>query len=372
MDTIMNITAYGKDAEAAVRDAERLINHFDALWSVGKPESEISRINNGDTPALNTATDDILRQAELLREMTDGAFDERVFTLVDAWGFYSGDYRVPGGDEIAALLTSKDKIDLGGIAKGYASDKAAELLRSEGVKSAIINLGGNVYALGSRPGGAAWRVAVRDPFDGAKYIGSLELRDLAAVTSGGYERYFEENGVRYHHIMDPRTGYPADSGLASVTVVSENGTLADGLSTGLFVLGKERAVELWRENKGLFELVLVENDGTVTITDGLKNSFSSDAPASVAGAGVIGVFKDGELLHAVDLDAVSEPYDFVAGDDNIVRIAPGEAFMLSAGCRDQICVRHAGLRSGGSYGLAGPVVCLPNKVVIKYIDELPS
>ncbi|MDR2615872.1 MAG: FAD:protein FMN transferase, partial [Oscillospiraceae bacterium] len=228
---------------------------------------------------------------------------------------------------------------------------------------------GNVYALGSKPGGGAWSVAVRDPFDGAKYIGTLKLRDRAAVTSGGYERYFEKDGVTYHHIIDPRTGYPADSGLASVTVVAESGTLADGLSTGLFVLGKERAIELWRGNRELFDLVLVENDGGVTVTDGLKKAFSSGRAASVVGAGIIGVYKDGELLHAVDLDSVKEPYDFNAGDGNVARIAPGEVYMLSADCRDQICVRHAALRGG--YGAAGPIVCLPNKVVIKYIDKLP-
>ncbi|MDR2420882.1 MAG: FAD:protein FMN transferase [Oscillospiraceae bacterium] len=371
MDTVMSITAYGEGAGEAVRDAERRIRELDKLWSVGDPESEISRVNGGgDAPSEETG--EILLEAERVREMTGGAFDERVYALSEAWGFYSGEYSVPGADELKKLLGNKDKIDLGAIAKGYASDETAALLRGAGIESAIINLGGNVFALGSKPGGGAWNVAVRDPLDSSKHVGSLKLRDRAAVTSGGYERYFEENGVRYHHIIDPRTGYPADSGLASVTVVSENGTLADGLSTGLFVLGKERAIGLWRENMELFDLVLVENDGTVTVTDGLEKSFSSGRGASVAGpgAGIIGVFKGGELLHAADLGAVSEPYDFDAGGKNIVRIAPGEAYMLSAECRDQICVRHSALRGGG-YGAEGPVVCLPNSVVIKYIDKLP-
>jgi thiamine biosynthesis lipoprotein len=372
MDTVMSIAAYGENAESAASEVERRIYELDALWSIGNPSSDISLLNSGRRDAeLNPETDKILREAERVRDMTDGAFDERIFAAAEAWGFYSGEYRVPTQDELRRLISLRDKIDLGAIAKGYASDEAAELLRDAGISSAIINLGGNVYAIGGKPGGGDWTVGVRDPFNLSKNIVTLKLRDRAAVTSGGYERYFEQDGARYHHILDPRTGYPADAGLASVTVVSESGTLADGLSTGLFVLGKERALELWRENRALFDLVLIENDGTVTITEGIKKAGSSGRLTTVAAESIIGIYKNGERIHTAELDAVSEPYDVKAGEGNIVRVAPGEVYMLSADCRDQICVHHAALRRGNGesnrpFDAETPIVCLPNNVVVKW------
>jgi hypothetical protein len=234
------------------------------------------------------------------------------------------------------------------------------------VRGALINLGGNVYAVRDN-NGKPWRVAIRDPFDADGTVGTLEVKDRAVVTSGGYERFFEVDGVRYHHIIDPRTGYPASSGLASVTVVCASGALADGLSTGFFVLGKERALDIWRENRDRFDLILIEDDGGVTITAGLSSVFKSSADFDVAKSSVIGIFAGGELLHSVDLDAVKSAYDFDAGGGNVVRIERGGAYMLSADCRDQICVHHAHMTSGGQRPGDTPIVCLPNGVVVKWI-----
>jgi hypothetical protein len=313
--------------------------------------------------------DELRRIAGVVYDMTDGAFDITLAPVVRAWGF-SGDksYRVPTPEELQDLLArrSYDDVDFGGIAKGYASDLTASSLRgAPGVTGAIINLGGNVYAVGGNSG-KPWRVAIRDPFDGDKTVGTLEVKDRAVVTSGGYERYFERDGVRYHHIIDPRTGYPASSGLASVTVVCASGAMADGLSTGLFVLGKERALEIWRENRELFDLVLTDDGGAVTITEGLTGAFTG-GDYDVAKSSVIGVFSDGVLVHSVDLLTVKRAYDFDVDGTNVVHIERGEAYMLSADCRDQICVLHAHLVSGGQNHGDTPIVCLPNRVVIKWI-----
>ena len=171
-------------------------------------------------------------------------------------------------------------IDLGGIAKGYASDRVAEIWKNEGVEHGLAALGGNIYCRGSKADGSSWRVSVQDPNDPAAYVGILSLADAFAVTSGAYERNFTENGKFYHHIIDPATGYPAESGLASVTVVSqESGTLCDALSTACYVLGEENALALWRE-MGSFELVLVTEDGRVLITEGLEGSFDSSSAAN--------------------------------------------------------------------------------------------
>jgi thiamine biosynthesis lipoprotein len=281
MDTFMTITAYGKNAESGVSDAERKIKDLaDALTFYSKDVGEM------------------LLVARAIYRAADGAFDVSLKPVIRAWGFGTPEheYRVPPDDEIQELLANRsedvftfpeidiESIDFGGIAKGYASDLAAERLRLKGVKSAMISLGGNVYAVGKRPDGAPWNVAVQDPDDPGGYIGTLKLTDTSAVTSGGYQRYFERDGKKYHHIIDPATGYPAESGLSSVTVVCESGAVADALSTALFVMGKARALDYWREygDGQRFDAVLMEDGGTITVTDGLASAFSSEREFEVA------------------------------------------------------------------------------------------
>ena len=145
------------------------------------------------------------------------------------------------------------------------------LLAREGIASAIVELGGNVQALGAKPDGSPWRVALQAPEGG--YAGVLEIVDKAVVTSGGYQRYFEQDGEIYWHIIDPAQGRPARSGLQSVTIVADEGTLCDGLSTALFVMGREEALDFWRTRND-FECVLISEDNTVAITEGLEESFS--------------------------------------------------------------------------------------------------
>jgi len=214
-----------------------------------------------------------------------------MYPVVRAWGFTTSDYRIPGEDELTGLLEHVDytaltvdgdaatlpagmEMDLGAVAKGYAGEMAADLLRERGVESALLNMGGNVQTVGAKPDGSSWRIGIQDPNQPTGgYLGVLLLKDQAAVTSGGYERYFEQDGVRYWHIMDPHTGAPARSGLTSVTIVGDKGGLCDGLSTSLFVLGLDGALDYWHTYGG-FEAILVDENKDVWLTGGLKDSFT--------------------------------------------------------------------------------------------------
>ncbi|MBE6005639.1 MAG: FAD:protein FMN transferase [Sarcina sp.] len=169
------------------------------------------------------------------------------------------------------------EIDLGGIAKGYTGDRVGEIFEKYGIESGIISLGGNVQTFGAKEDGRSWRVAIQNPASDVEYLGVLDVEDKAVVTSGGYERYFEEKGVRYHHIIDPRTGYPADSGLLSATIICDEGILADGLSTSLFIMGREEAEKFWRESGLDFEFILEDEKGVLYVTEGIADSLTTDA-----------------------------------------------------------------------------------------------
>ena len=175
------------------------------------------------------------------------------------------------------------ELDLGGIAKGYTSSAMMDCFRSNGVTSGMVSLGGNVQTIGAKPDGSLWKVAIQNPTaeEDADFLGILETKDCAVITSGGYERYFEENGVRYHHIMDPATGKPAESDLTSVTIVSENGTLADGLSTALFVMGLDKAIAYWQAHASEFDAVLCTEDETLYVTEGIQDAFSANYPCEI-------------------------------------------------------------------------------------------
>ena len=299
MDTYMTVTCYGADCEEALEAARAEIERLDALLSVGSEDSEVSRANRDGETELSPETAEMVAESIRLCALTGGAFDITVYPLMDAWGFPSGDFRVPEEAELAQLLAriGSDRltlegstlclgagqgIDLGGIAKGYTSQRIAELFDGYDLVCGIISLGGNVQCCGTRPDGALWRVGIRDPFDpdSGRVIGVLECSDCAVITSGAYERYFvdEETGRTYHHILDPRTGYPAHSGLVSVTVVSENGMLADALSTACYVLGLEDSIDLWRSCGAAegFDLILVGEDGEIYLTGELGERFTAE------------------------------------------------------------------------------------------------
>ncbi|MCI9551141.1 MAG: FAD:protein FMN transferase [Oscillospiraceae bacterium] len=294
MDTVMTLRLYEGGDENTLDQAEARVRELEGLWSVTDGTSEISTLNHDGSAELSPETAELLGAALDMCRRTDGALDISTYPVLRAWGFTTGEYSVPGGEAIAALLPLVDygrvaleagaaalppgmEIDLGSVAKGYTGDALAALLKQGGAASALLDLGGNIQAVGSKPDGSPWRVAIRDPA-GDGNIGVVEVVDQVVVTSGGYERYFEEDGVRYWHIIDPATGWPARSGLTSVTVVGESGLLCDGLSTALFVMGREGALEHWRQHRD-FEAVLVSEDGSVTITAGLEGRFTPADPA---------------------------------------------------------------------------------------------
>ncbi len=302
MDTVMTVTTYGDNAEEAVEAAEVEINRLDALFSVGNADSDIARLNADKSALVSGETCELISRSKELYKSTEGALNIAVYPLMEAWGFTSGEYRVPEEDELVALLNCMDVdeisldnnsgevklpqqmgIDLGAIAKGYTSSRLMDIFTSYNITSAIVSLGGNVQTLGVKTDGSKWRVAIEDPFseDGQEYAGILEIQDQAVITSGAYERYFEQDGKRYHHILDPATGYPAENGLASVTIVSEDGTLADALSTALFVMGKDKALAYWQEHAEDFEVILIEDSGEMTISEGLEDYFSSEKEFTV-------------------------------------------------------------------------------------------
>lgn len=301
MDTAMDFTVYG-DA-ALLDEAETLIGSLEEQVSVTDEHSDIYAIDHTGSGSLSGNAAELMAQALELCRRTNGELDLSVYPIVRAWGFTTGSYQVPDEETIQSLLPLVDytqiqydaatgvvtlpegmEIDLGSVAKGYAGQLAAQMLREHGVQSALLNLGGNVQTVGTKPGGSPWQIGIKDP-QGEDAMMVLSVEDQAVVTSGGYERYFEQDGQTYWHIMDPSTGHPADSGLISVTIVGDEGVVCDGLSTALFVMGLEKAADLWVQSCD-FEAVFVTASGEVYITEGLRDRFAlteqyADTPVSV-------------------------------------------------------------------------------------------
>ena len=304
MDTVMFLTAYGGAGDQGLAAATDVINGLAADLDPEKEGGSVQALNAGAGGSVAVSEDcvSVLQTALAARALTGGALDPALYPVILAWGFTTGEYRVPSRTELDALLAEKDTdaiaidadagtaalpegmaVSLGAVAKGYAAQKAADAMAAAGVEQAILSLGGNVQTLGdTRPDGEPWQVAVTDPRDTGSYLGLLAVGQTAVVTSGGYQRYFEQDGHTYIHILDPATGMPAASGLLSATVVTANGAWADALSTALFVLGEERALALRDACLGTpdaFETVLVTEDGRVVVSAGLADAFTE------AGAG---------------------------------------------------------------------------------------
>ena len=275
MDTYMSLAAYGDGASEALAACGQELNRLDASLSRTREGSEIYTLN---------------RQGRA------------VAPLVTLWGITTDSPQVPRQEQIDALLplVGVDHVtadgthitldpgcamDLGGIAKGYASDRLADIFARYGVDSALVSLGGNVYARGTKPGGAAWSVAVQHPEQDG-YAAMLSLTDAFAVTSGGYQRYFTgPDGTVYQHILDPKTGWPVQGDLLSVTIVADNGTMADAYSTALYVMGREAAQDFWRQNGG-FDMVLITKDGQVLYTPGLADKLTETEGSGYAYASI--------------------------------------------------------------------------------------
>ncbi len=272
MGTIIEVTSPEKKAPAIVFNE---IKRIEDLLSKYKPESEVSKLNQSGKLRVSQDTFYVINKAKEFWQASDGAFDITVAPLVDLWGFTDKKYHAPTDEEIKNIMPligfdkiilhdennliefriSGMKIDLGAIAKGYALDCAAEKLRKAGIKSCLINAGGQAYCLGDKFGNP-WRIAIMDPAEKG-FAGYLGLKNQSASTSADYEQFFIKDNKRYSHIINPKTGASADSGLASVTVVAKDGLTADALSTAIFVLGKEKGEALAKRFQGV-ELKIIE------------------------------------------------------------------------------------------------------------------
>lgn len=306
MDTYMTLTAYGTNAEHALIQAEDRIVELEELWSVTDPDSDIYAINHsgGRPVAVNAETEELVSFALEMAEKTDGALEPTIYPVLTAWGFTTDENQVPSENEISELLECVDydrvyvengnisletgsMLDLGAVGKGFAGDEAVQVLKENGVSSALLDIGGNIQAIGTKPDGSYWRVGLKDPFSGG-VLGVIRVADEAVVTSGSYERYFiGDDGKRYGHIIDPATGYPVDNGLASVSVIAGEGKLCDALSTSLFVMGREGAEDYWRQHRD-FEMIMVMEDGNIYVTEGIKDKFSLQSEYSDVTVNVIG------------------------------------------------------------------------------------
>ncbi len=274
MDTEIKLTVYGRNGEEKLDKAEEEIKRINEKFSIS---------NLGKSIAVqDEETDALIEASQKIKESTNGAFDINVAPIMRIWGFYSQEFlekkhRVPTQSEIEEALAASSEgiyIDFGAIAKGYCTDKISWLLRSEGVESAVLSLGGNVSLIGAKPDGTPWTVGIKNPFGDGLYA-TIKAQDTNVVTSGDYVRYFEENGKRYHHIIDPSTGYPAESDLTSVTVISNSGATADALSTAFFVMGKEKTIEYWQEHRD-FGLILITKDRKIYCTEGVEISTENE------------------------------------------------------------------------------------------------
>jgi|LSQX01.2.fsa_nt_gb thiamine biosynthesis lipoprotein len=296
MGTFIIQRIYSDDAENISNKVIERIKKIEEDMTINKQGGEINSLNGSAGKGyVNLSQDTLYVLAEALRisEASNGAFDVTVGPLVKAWGVSDKNPIVPLDNDIKNLLNlvnykdlqinmneSKAKlnkegqiVDVGGIAKGYATDEALDIYRENGVKSALISLGGNVAALGCKPDGSYWRIGIRNP-RGAEgsYIGVVSVKDQSVVSSGDYERNFEKDGIMYHHIIDPETGYPAKSGLIATTIVSDISIEADALSTTVFVLGLDKGMEFIEGLDGV-EAVFITEDKKIYITKGLKDKF---------------------------------------------------------------------------------------------------
>ncbi len=308
MGTFAEVSVYsddekiaGKAIEASLDEMERM----DGVMSNYKDDSEVSLVNKSAAKAPVPCGKELLEALEYSRhysELSDGAFDVTVSPVIAAWGFFTGKGRVPTDKELAKLLPAvsyrnivinkannpekpgsiffknpQTKIDLGALGKGYAVDRALEIVRKYAVNNACINLGGNIYVLGAPAGKNAWKVGVQHPRNKGEILGYLELKDESTATSGDYERFFEIKGKRYSHIIDPRTGMPVKDTVA-VTIVAPTGTAVDALSTSVFVLGLEKGMNLVKSIPGVDAMIACqEKDGAIgiTMTDGFRKKFKT-------------------------------------------------------------------------------------------------
>lgn len=290
LDTVITVTLYETEEESILDHCLSLCESYEALFSRTMEGSDVYRINHADgqPTQVNSETAQLIEKAISYSNISDGAFDCTIAPLSTLWDFKNNPGQVPSQEEIEAARSLVDyrtiqvsqntvtlknpgaAIDLGGIAKGYIADRLKDYLTSQGITTALINLGGNVLTIGSKPDGSPWNIGIQKPFDERNTsIASLKVTDQSLVTSGIYERYFTVSQTVYHHLLDPATGYPADTGLSSVTILSDDSIDGDALSTSCFVLGIDKGMELIESLPGV-EALFVTSEDELLYSSGLE------------------------------------------------------------------------------------------------------
>lgn len=303
MNTFISMQA-DCDDKTVLQDIEKKIYSDEKLFSRTIENSDISRLNRKEdfTPDKETAS--VVEFAFEISERTGGAFCPYLGKISSLWNITGENPNIPDKSELEETIkdinaqkitpenfvnTSKNvQLDLGGIVKGYSAMKAIESLKSNGIENALISFGGSIACIGNSESRKMWTVGIKNPFSKEEIIGTLRVSDAYISVSGAYERFFEKDGVRYHHIFSPETGYPVENDLESTVVVSGDGILSDALSTALFVMGKNKAIEFYKNNIYDFEMLLIMKDGTLYITQGISDMFSqSKAANGIAGECII-------------------------------------------------------------------------------------
>lgn len=269
LNTIVTITIYDSQNTQLLEECMAICDRYELLFSRTNPESELYRLNHRELDSLNgtynlsSDTAALIEKGLEYSRLSDGAFDITVAPLSDLWNFTSSSPKAPDAGRLQSVLPlvdyknielrgqsfrflqDKTALDLGAVAKGFIADEIKAYLTSQGVNSAMINLGGNVLCVGNKPDGAAFKIGIQKPFaDRNETIATMEITDKSVVSSGIYERFFEENQRLYHHLLNPKTGYPYNNGLISVTIISDLSVDGDGLSTACFALGLEKGMAL--------------------------------------------------------------------------------------------------------------------------------
>lgn len=306
LNTVVTITLYDSEDQELLDQAMELCDHYEKIFSRTLPESELYRLNAGTLPQedgafiISDTLADLINEGLRYSELSGGAFDISIGPVSSLWDFTSGSSVIPDEDDVKDALKLVDyrqvfldgnrirfgmegmQLDLGAIAKGYIADRIKEFLVSEGVKSAILDLGGNILCIGERPDDTPFRIGIQRPFaQRSETVSVAQIDDKSVVSSGIYERYFEKNGILYHHILNPRTGFPYENDLVSVTIISDRSTDGDGLSTSCFALGLEQGMELINSLPDVYA-AFITADGKLHFSEGMTETFSLTAPETSA------------------------------------------------------------------------------------------
>lgn len=280
-DTVIKIQILDPADESILDGLKKLCEKYDTMFSATNTDSELYKLNhaNGQPFTVSSETANLIQEGIHYSELSGGAFDLTIEPVSALWDFKADKPTVPSSDAIAQAVSHVDYtkvdiqdntvtledpeagIDLGAIAKGYIADQVKTYLKKQGIKHAIINLGGNVDVIGTKPDGSKYNIGIQKPFDeSGEAITSVQLKDQTVVTSGIYERYFKKNGKLYHHILDPRTGYPCENNLYSVSIITDSSTKADALSTTCFLLGYEKGRELIQSMDGVKAIFITDDE----------------------------------------------------------------------------------------------------------------